>query len=99
MKIAILDTGVVEDLKERVSDYRDFASRNDADLQDPIGHGTQAVFLIDRIYPEAELYVGRIYDGRHATDDAAALVTEVNILKQLSLYQHANFVGNLVREE
>ncbi|KAJ0284453.1 hypothetical protein CBS470a_006835 [Colletotrichum nupharicola] len=79
VKIAILDTGVLKSFKRRVSEYKDFVLRDDSEFQDFTGHGTEAVSLITRIYPDAEIFIGRVFERSQATDDTAALMAEVNI--------------------
>ncbi|KIM96504.1 hypothetical protein OIDMADRAFT_170237 [Oidiodendron maius Zn] len=75
-RIAILDTGVIEDYVESVKAYKDFISKNDDDWQDNTGHGTNAVRLILKVYNAAEIYVGRVFENSKATRNTAALMVQ-----------------------
>jgi subtilisin family serine protease len=76
-RIAILDTGVIEDYVESVKAYKDFIGKNDDDWQDNTGHGTNAVRLILKVYNAAEIYVGRVFENSKATRNTAALMAQV----------------------
>jgi subtilisin family serine protease len=64
VKIAVLDTGL--ESHPRFGDdvaYQDFVQPEHRDRVDTTLHGTASVDLILRAYPEAELYVGRVFNN------------------------------------
>jgi hypothetical protein len=76
VKIAILDTGVCDDFGGLVKCFKDFVYPDNSTYQDNTGHGTNAVRLVAKIYDKAEVYVGRVFDGPHATHEIPALMAE-----------------------
>ncbi|KAF9879129.1 hypothetical protein CkaCkLH20_03362 [Colletotrichum karsti] len=76
VKIAILDTGVSPGSGGFVTDYKDFVSNDHLHYQDRTGHGTEAVSLIRRVYENAEVYVGRIFKERNASENTIDLMTK-----------------------
>ena len=81
-KIAILDTGVTEEcykvLKDFIKEYKDFISNNDKLQQDGTGHGTTALRLLLKLYDDAEVYVGRVFEHKDADDETERLMAEVS---------------------
>jgi subtilisin family serine protease len=76
IKIAILDTGVNEAYADNVKDYKDFVNEDEEDWDDSTTHGTGAFLLVQQIYNMAEIYVGKVFEKAHATDDTVALMTK-----------------------
>jgi hypothetical protein len=62
VKIAVLDTGLVSDSHYVSVTYRDFVDPKEKGRIDKTLHGTTSVDLILKAYPEAELYVGRVFN-------------------------------------
>lgn len=62
IKIAVLDTGLVNDSHYNFVTYRDFVNPEEKGRIDKTLHGTSSVDLILKAYPEAGLYVGRVFD-------------------------------------
>jgi hypothetical protein len=62
VKIAVLDTGLESDLRFGDVTYRDFVDPDRLGRVDNTSHGTASVDLILQAYPEAELYVGRVFN-------------------------------------
>ena len=62
IKIAVLDTGLVSDSHYDFVTYRDFADSEQKDRIDKTLHGTASVDLVLKAYPEAKLYVGRVFN-------------------------------------
>ncbi|KAF7530971.1 hypothetical protein G7054_g9332 [Neopestalotiopsis clavispora] len=78
-RVAILDTGVHEDLNESdglVTDYRDFVDNDDQVWKDNVGHGTNAVRLTKKVYNMAEIYVARVFEGSQASNDTETLMAQ-----------------------
>ncbi|KAK8115459.1 hypothetical protein PG984_011961 [Apiospora sp. TS-2023a] len=78
-RIAVLDTGVSEDLADSedwVRGYKDFVSGDDDTWQDSTGHGTNAIRLIKTVYNMADIYVARVFAGREACDTTHVLMAE-----------------------
>lgn len=48
---------------DRVAGRKNFCGKDDKDVQDHDGHGTQVAGIILRLAPRAELYIARICDG------------------------------------
>jgi subtilisin family serine protease len=76
--VAILDTGVVEDLAHLIKGYKDFVSGEDEDFLDNTGHGTKAVQLIKQVYNMAEIYIGRVFENDHANPNTTVLMAQVS---------------------
>lgn len=62
VKIAVLDTGLENDPRFDDVTYRDFVERKRKGRVDNTSHGTATVDLILQAYPEAKLYVGRVFN-------------------------------------
>lgn len=82
-KIAILDTGVTIKYhgiyKSSIHGYKDFVSKLDDSPQDGTGHGTKALRLLLKLYEDAEVYVGRVFQRQDADDDTERLMAEVSL--------------------
>jgi hypothetical protein len=79
-RVAILDTGMHEDLDESdelVKNYKDFVGNDDQVWRDNVGHGTNAVRLTKKVYNMAEIYVGRVFEGSQASNDTETLMAQV----------------------
>lgn len=69
VKIAVLDTGLQPGAyMERPEQYRDFVDPSSNSRIDNTSHGTSSVNLIRKIYEDADLYVGRVFESDH-TDE------------------------------
>lgn len=81
-KVAILDTGVTEEcyqiLEGYIKGYKDFVSSNDNIRKDGTGHGTTALRLLLKLYDDAEVYVGRVFEHKDADDETERLMAEVS---------------------
>jgi hypothetical protein len=84
IKVAILDTGVQETYSQTdqsftksIKAYKDFVSGNDTIRQDGTGHGTSCIRLLQKVYEHAEIYVGRVFEGSHATEATKPLMKQV----------------------
>lgn len=81
-KIAILDTGVTEkyyqDFEDYIKEYKDFVSHNDGLRQDGTGHGTTALRLLLKVYDDAEVYIGRVFETKDAGDETERLMAEAS---------------------
>ncbi|ETS79009.1 hypothetical protein PFICI_08862 [Pestalotiopsis fici W106-1] len=78
-RVAILDTGVHEDLYDSdgmVKDYKDFVGNDDQMWRDNVGHGTNAVRLTKKVYNMAEIYVARVFETSQASNDTEALMAQ-----------------------
>ena len=62
IKIAVLDTGLESGPQFDYVTYRDFVDPKREGRVDNTLHGTKSVDLILHAYPEAELYVGRVFN-------------------------------------
>jgi hypothetical protein len=82
-KVAILDTGVTGECYHKFQDsiygYKDFVSGIDKTPQDRTGHGTSALRLLLKLYENAEVYVGRVFQLQDADDESERLMAEVSI--------------------
>jgi hypothetical protein len=78
VKIAVLDTGLKSNWCFGNVTYRDFVDPKREGRVDNTSHGTASVDLILHAYPEAELYVGRVFNTNQ-TDERTepALLAEV----------------------
>lgn len=75
IKVGILDTGLYAehpDLKGRLNRFKNFSPSTDEAVRDPFGHGTHVAGTIAGaaqsgtaigVAPEADLVIGRIFDG------------------------------------
>lgn len=89
VKVAILDTGVREqDYQddqakppgtEGIKDYKDFASNKDNERTDRTGHGSACMKLLQKVYQEAEIFVGRVFERAKATENTAQLMATVRL--------------------
>lgn len=77
IKVAIIDTGVNENLTQSIKGYKDFVTGQDEHLQDSTGHGTSAVYLVQKVYHMAEIYVARVFETSQANTDTMALMAQV----------------------
>jgi hypothetical protein len=81
--VAILDTGITEEhykiLKGYIKEYKDFVSNNDKLRQDGTGHGTTALRLLLKLYDDAEVYVGRVFEHQDADDETERLMAKVSL--------------------
>ncbi|KAF3000401.1 hypothetical protein E8E14_001268 [Neopestalotiopsis sp. 37M] len=78
-RVAILDTGVHEDLNESdglVTDYKDFVGNDDQVWKDNVGHGTNAVRLTKKVYNMAKVYVARVFEGSEASNNTETLMAQ-----------------------
>jgi hypothetical protein len=62
VKIAVLDTGLESNPNFDGVTYRDFVDPKHPGRVENTSHGTASVDLILLAYPEAELYVGRVFE-------------------------------------
>lgn len=90
VKIAILDTGIQQDLYDSFKDpespgafkYEDFvdAARPDMDTtSDGTGHGSAAVLLVERMCPYVNYYVARVLKTNVATRSDVGSIVKVRI--------------------
>lgn len=79
VKIAILDTGIAESYSrsQSIAGYKDFVEKGNATFQDRTGHGTNAFLLTQRVYGDAKIYAGRVWETNRANQHTASLMTEV----------------------
>lgn len=84
VKIAILDTGINAKnplvtsaiAAKRIKKMKSFVPGAD-DHEDVSGHGTHAAMLINKVAPEAEIYVARVFeDSTTVTDQYIRAVRE-----------------------
>lgn len=73
VRIAILDTGIdttdeaIQGFEERIKGRRSWADNievGDENVQDRFGHGTHATALLCTMAPEADIYIGRVAQGK-----------------------------------
>lgn len=86
IKITILDTGLDEKYRNKHphGQYYDFISPTESSCQDLASHGTQMYQVLQKVYSEAEIYVGRVFETCEASAETADLMTQVYILPFLS---------------
>lgn len=86
VKIAVLDTGIRQDLYEfyreypGALEYQDFVdtARPDKDTtRDGTGHGSAALLLLDKMCPNATYYVARVLETNVATQADVDLIVKV----------------------
>jgi hypothetical protein len=65
-------------MKDYIKEYKDFVSNNDKLQQDGTGHGTTALRLLLKLYDDAEVYVGRVFEHKDADDETERLMAEVS---------------------
>ncbi|KAK1704940.1 hypothetical protein BDP67DRAFT_478738 [Colletotrichum lupini] len=75
-KIAILDTGIDKSCSSSVMEYRDFLDPKVVHCCDNTGHGTSAFKLLQKVYAEAQVFVGRVWESNQANHDTESIVTE-----------------------
>jgi subtilisin family serine protease len=92
VRVAILDTGVHEayyqndqSFTKSIKDYKDFVSGNDNKRQDGTGHGTSCVRLLQKVYENADIYVGRVFETKDATPETKKYMENVR-LQEASLW-------------
>jgi subtilisin family serine protease len=90
VKIAILDTGVSDDYEDNVKGYKDFVDRNKEKLDDKTAHGTGAFLLVQKVYNMAEIYVGKVFEGAHATENTVTLMAEA--VRHATKSWHVNII-------
>ncbi|RAH79509.1 subtilisin-like protein [Aspergillus japonicus CBS 114.51] len=76
IKVAIIDTGVDENLTQSIKGYKDFVTGQEEHLQDSTGHGTSAIYLVQKVYHMAEIYVARVFQTSQATANTLALMAQ-----------------------
>ncbi|KAI0895105.1 hypothetical protein F4806DRAFT_90486 [Annulohypoxylon nitens] len=78
IKIAILDTGLDEKYRNKhpQEQFHDFLSPTERSCQDLAGHGTQMYQVLRRVYSEAEIYVGRVFETCAANLETANLMAQ-----------------------
>ncbi|KAF9880591.1 putative extracellular alkaline serine protease protein [Colletotrichum karsti] len=74
-KIAVLDTGLHPSFS--AAGYEDFVDRANETSQDGSGHGTSAFQLLQRVYSDAQIFVGRVWRTNRASDNTASLMAKV----------------------
>jgi hypothetical protein len=78
VKIAVLDTGLENNQRFEDVTYKDFVDREREGRVDNTFHGTASVDLILQAYPEAKLYVGRVFNTNQTDEETEpALLAEV----------------------
>lgn len=92
-KVAVLDTGV--DIKHpdiltginngRIK-YYDFVEDSETVI-DLDGHGTHCASILAKLAPNAEIFVGRVFQHSQAVENSAAIVAKVNF-QFPQLYQY-----------
>jgi hypothetical protein len=69
VKIAILDTGLVEGHKLSDSvQYKDFVDPSSKSMIDKTSHGTHSIDLVTKACPDALVYIARVFENNH-TDE------------------------------
>ncbi|KAI1439763.1 peptidase S8/S53 domain-containing protein [Annulohypoxylon stygium] len=78
IKITILDTGLDEKYRNKHphGQYYDFISPTESSCQDLASHGTQMYQVLQKVYSEAEIYVGRVFETCEASAETADLMTQ-----------------------
>lgn len=79
VKIAIIDTGVANDMfiKSEKGWYKDFVDGDDDMRRDGPGHGTTTVKLIFKALEDPLIYVARAFRDAEADNCTASLVAKV----------------------
>lgn len=92
VKIAVLDTGISEDLFERIHatnddghEYKDFVMEGNDQRQDGVGHGNDTVRLITRMIDECTFYIARVFRSVVGDDASPSLVAKVSHFKMPSV--------------
>ncbi|KXH67322.1 extracellular alkaline serine protease [Colletotrichum salicis] len=75
-RIAILDTGIDKSHSSSVVEYRDFLDPKNIHHCDNTGHGSNAFKLLQKVYPEAQIFVGRVWKSNAANDDTGSIMTK-----------------------
>ena len=79
VKIALLDTGLNEKYKGWVppTNYHDFTDPSQTNYQDTTDHGTKMFRVLRRVYSNAEIYIGRVFETKEASQQTADLMEKV----------------------
>ncbi|KAK1540415.1 extracellular alkaline serine protease [Colletotrichum paranaense] len=75
-RVAILDTGIDKRYSPSIVDFRDFVDYRNVKPLDSTGHGTYTFSLLQRVHPEAQVFVGRVFKEGHANDDTASIMAK-----------------------
>ncbi|KAK3329197.1 hypothetical protein B0H66DRAFT_540416 [Apodospora peruviana] len=62
VRVAILDTGVKEEMGDHIEQYKDFVGQDDENLEDLTGHGTTTAQLVLKLFNKAELFIARVFE-------------------------------------
>jgi hypothetical protein len=52
--------------------YKDFVDSNEQHMRDQTLHGTISLDLVLKMYQDAEMYIGRVFETKDAHDDREA---------------------------
>jgi len=84
VKVAILDTGV-DTTHPDISRARDEGRikfydfvEDSSEIKDSNGHGTHCTSLVAKFAPNAELYVGRVFENSQADDNSPKILAKVS---------------------
>lgn len=77
VRIAILDTGISQAYSRSIAEYKDFVNEGNTTSQDGTGHGTNAFLLLQKVYSDAKIYVGRVWETNRANQHTTSLMTKV----------------------
>jgi hypothetical protein len=64
--------------QKSIKEYKDFVSGDITTRRDNTGHGTNCIQLLQKVYADAEIHVGRVFQGSQATDNTHKLMAEVS---------------------
>lgn len=82
-KVAILDTGLTPkaaaQFQQPNSKYRDFTDNPVDIMHDATGHGTSIFDLVCRVCENADIFVARVWEDRHATASTVPSTIEVSV--------------------
>ncbi|KAF3905696.1 Ankyrin-3 [Arthrobotrys entomopaga] len=79
VKIAIIDSGVHDDhpQSELIRKYKDFTGTGTPGVRlDKTSHGSTGVDLIAQVSPDADLYIARVFEEKHAKEGTQDLIAE-----------------------
>lgn len=90
--IAILDTGITAQstASHRVRMYEDFVSPDSLDPCDQTGHGTNLAELVVKAFPNAELYIGRVWEASSEASNTMELMTKMSCKASTTLRLETN---------